>query len=118
MLDHVNLPVSDLDRSRTFYELILKPLNLDFLVQDGDAVGFGKETWEFGVAEESGHIVPIHLAFCAESHEVVDRFYAIAIESGGQDNGPPGRRKEYGELYYSAYIIDPDGHNIEAVCRR
>ena len=117
MLDHVNLPVSNLKRSTGFYERVLKTLDMPLLMIDNDAVGFGKNTWEFGVVKVSQAIVPMHLAFVAVSHEAVQRFHSTALKAGGQDKGSPGFRPEYGSAYYAAYVIDPDGHNVEVVCR-
>ncbi len=117
MLDHFNLPVSKLEKSIVFYETILKTLNMQLLLRDGDAVGFGKNSWEFGIVQTTQNFVPIHLAFSAASHEEVCSFYKAAMEVGGIDNGHPGIREEYGPRYYAAYILDPDGHNVEAVCR-
>ena len=117
MIDHFNLPVSNLERSANFYEVTLASLNIELLMRDGDAVGFGKNTWEFGIVHESRELIQMHCAFIAHSQEEVRRFYAAALEAGGIDNGVPGLRTEYAPSYYSAYVLDPDGHNIEAVCR-
>lgn len=117
MIDHVNLPVSDIVRSTKFYKAVLSTLNMQLLMQENDVVGFGSESWKFGVVQESRELVQLHIAFVADNHEQVQSFYACAMEAGGLDNGAPGFRAEYGPLYYSAYVFDPDGHNIEAVCR-
>jgi len=80
-------------------------------------VGFGENTWSFGL-EQTGDSVPaIHLAFIAESRDAVQSFYQTALAANGRDNGQPGLREQYGANYYAAYILDPDGHNVEAVCR-
>ena len=117
MLDHFNLPVSNLEKSTEFYQPILKTLGINILMQDQNAVGFGVDAWEFGIVLESGQIAKIHLAFQATCHEQVEKFYAAAISAGGLDNGAPGLRPEYSSAYYSAYVLDPDGHNLEAVFR-
>jgi predicted lactoylglutathione lyase len=117
MIDHFNLPVSDLSRSSKFYQSTLSPLNMSLLLQDGDAIGFGIDNWEFGIVSASNPFPNMHVAFVAKTHVQVEAFFSAARKAGGIDNGKPGLRTEYGPCYYSAYIIDPDGHNIEAVCR-
>jgi len=117
MLDHFNLPVSNLDSSVVFYRKVLKPLGMTLLVREEDAAGFGADTWSFGLERTSDCFPAIHLAFKAESREVVQCFYQTALAANGRDNGQPGLRENYGANYYAAYILDPDGHNIEAVCR-
>ena len=117
MIDHFNLPVSNLARSSNFYEAALASLEMQLLVRDAEAIGFGKNTWEFGIVQESKVLIQMHVAFVANSREEVRNFYAAALEAGGLDNGSPGLRIEYAPSYYSAYVLDPDGHNIEAVCR-
>ena len=117
MIDHFNLPVLDLARSRTFYERILTPLGSRFLLQDGQAVGFGAETWQFGIVVTSPPIPKLHVAFRARSRESVDAFYEAALSAGARSNVAPGLRPQYDSEYYAAFVLDPDGHNIEAVCR-
>jgi len=117
MIDHFNLPVADLQRSRRFYELALEPFGYPFLMQDGAAVGFGRECWRFGIVQMVGPIPRLHLAFEAPSRAHVERFFAAALQAGGRDNGRPGLRSSYDANYYAAFVLDPDGHNIEAVCR-
>lgn len=117
MIDHFNLPVADLQSSRKFYELALQPLEYPFLMQDGAAVGFGRDCWRFGIVQMEGPIPRLHLAFEAASRADVDRFFAAALQAGGRDNGGPGLRSSYDANYYAAFVLDPDGHNIEAVCR-
>lgn len=117
MIDHFNLPVSDLKLSSDFYEVTLANLSVPLLMRDKDAIGFGNNAWEFGIVEESREIIKMHVAFVANSRQNVQKFYAAALQAGGTDNGSPGLRVEYGPSYYSAYVLDPDGHNIEAVCR-
>lgn len=118
MIDHFNLPVSDLARSRSFYEGVLEPLGFLVVAQDGQAIGFGAGNWSFGIVATQPPLSRLHLAFIAASRSAVDRFYEAAISLGGRSNGSPGLRPEYDPDYYAAFIIDPDGHNIEAVCRR
>ena len=118
MIDHFNLPVTDLERSRGFYEHVLAPLGLRFILQDGSAVGFGTDTWAFGIVVVGEAFPRLHLAFAAQSRAAVDRFFEAALSLGARSNGAPGFRTEYDPSYYAAFVFDPDGHNIEAVCRR
>ncbi len=118
MIDHFNLPVSDLSASRMFYKTILYELGFSILVEEGDAIGFGTDCWAFGIVQEDADVARIHLAFTADSHQSVQAFYRSAIGAGARDNGEPGYRPQYGSSYYSAFVLDPDGHNVEAVCRK
>ena len=118
MIDHFNLPISDLVRSRSFYERVLEPLGFGFIAQDGQAIGFGNANWSFGIVATPPPLPSLHLAFVAASRAAVDRFYEAALSLGSRSNGPPGLRSEYDPDYYAAFVVDPDGHNIEAVCRR
>jgi catechol 2,3-dioxygenase-like lactoylglutathione lyase family enzyme len=117
VIDHFNLPVLNLARSRAFYEEALVPLGLGFLAVDGGAIGFGKENWEFGIVAASVPLPRIHLAFQAPSRAAVNAFFSAAFAAGGIPNGPPGIRAQYDSGYYAAFVLDPDGHNIEAVFR-
>ena len=118
MLDHLNLPVGNLTRSTAFYEKVLAPIGMRVIAQEEDAVGFGDSTWVFGLVDDKVRPVPMHLAFAAATRNQVHAFYTEAINAGGVDNGAPGVRAEYGTHYYAAYVLDPDGHNIEVVCRQ
>jgi catechol 2,3-dioxygenase-like lactoylglutathione lyase family enzyme len=120
VLDHVGIAVADYERSKTFYETALAPLGYVLLLEfSGAAAGFGKEDGDRPSFFIEAHGEPprgrLHIAFGAESRAHVDAFYAAALSAGGQDNGAPGPRW-YHEHYYGAYVLDPDGHNIEAVC--
>jgi len=117
IVDHVNLPVSNLERSRQFYEALLEPLGCKLLLQDGRAIGFGIKNWNFGVVETLAPFPSIHLAFTASSVEQVTRFFEAALGVGAIANGAPGLRPHYHPGYYAAFVRDPDGHNIEAVFR-
>lgn len=117
MIDHFNLPVLDLARSRRFFEQVLAPLEYRFLMQDGNAVGFGNETWGFGLVATPPPIPGIHVAFQARSRAMVDAFFDVALAAGAKANGSPGIRSQYDPNYYAAFVIDPDGHNVEAVYR-
>jgi catechol 2,3-dioxygenase-like lactoylglutathione lyase family enzyme len=118
MIDHMGIPVSDVARSRAFYEAALGPLGMSVQmeVEGGAAMGFGvpgeKIFWIGGGEVGDG----IHVAFRAERRDQVDAFHAAALKAGGRDNGAPGPRPNYGPNYYAAFVYDPDGANIEAVC--
>jgi catechol 2,3-dioxygenase-like lactoylglutathione lyase family enzyme len=117
VIDHFNLPVRDLDRSRRFYERVLVPLGSRFLAEDGQAIGFGSATWQFGIVATPLPIPNLHVAFRARSRSAVDAFYKEALAAGAKSNGPPGVRYQYDPQYYAAFVLDPDGHNVEAVFR-
>ena len=113
-IDHVGVNVSDYEKAKRFYIAALKPLNVTVLNDYGTVIGMGDKFPYLWISEgPAGHV---HLAFRAETRAMVDAFYAAAIKAGGKDNGKPGLRKEYHEHYYGAFVHDPDGHNIEAVC--
>jgi catechol 2,3-dioxygenase-like lactoylglutathione lyase family enzyme len=120
MLDHVSLGVSDIERSRKFYDEALRPLGIERLYAEGEtAAGYGagrKAFFWIGLREASQ--TGCHVAFATADRETVDRFHQAALAAGGRDNGSPGLRPHYHEDYYGAFVLDPDGHNIEAVCRR
>jgi catechol 2,3-dioxygenase-like lactoylglutathione lyase family enzyme len=119
MLDHVGFAVSDYGRSKAFYERALAPLGVTLLLEpSGAAAGFGRDGKPFFWLETHGGAVQgrLHVAFAAEDRETVDAFHAAALEAGGTDNGAPGVREIYDPHYYGGYVLDPDGHNIEAVC--
>ncbi|MEP7239813.1 MAG: VOC family protein [Devosia sp.] len=113
-IDHIGLGASDFDKSKAFYVAALKPLGLAVLQDYGNVVGMGDDFAYLWIsAGDPGHV---HLAFRCATRKQVDEFYAEAMKAGGKDNGKPGPRTEYSEHYYAAYVLDPDGHNIEAVC--
>ncbi|WP_413987961.1 VOC family protein [Labrys okinawensis] len=124
MFDHIGFPVRDFARSRAFYDQALAPLGYSVQMEvtaeqtGGDAhVGYGangRPQFWIGDGEVKGDRV--HVAFVARDRAAVDAFYKAAMESGGTDNGPPGIREHYHPNYYGAYVLDPDGNNIEAVC--
>lgn len=125
MIDHVGIPVSDIARSTEFYLKALEPLGISIVMEvsaeqtgHGAAVGFGanfKPFFWIGGAGGLG-VGHVHVAFAAPSRAAVDAFYRAAITAGGKDNGKPGLRPHYHENYYGAFVLDFDGHNIEAVC--
>ena len=117
-LDHLNLPVADVPRSRAFYEALLGPFGFPVNRDFGDvAVGFGAgPNAILALVRTEPPIQPIHIAFRLDSRQDVDRFHALAVTLGASDNGGPGLRPHYHEHYYAGFVLDPDGHNLEAVC--
>lgn len=119
VIDHVSIGVSDIARSREFYRRALTPLGFAEIGpwRDGaQEIAFGlQEADDFAISSEYRPGSSVHVAFAADRREQVDAFYEAAIAAGGRDNGPPGLRPEYSEDYYGAFVLDPDGHNIEAV---
>lgn len=119
IIDHIGIAISDYERSKAFYSKVLAPLGIELVAEVQGWAGFGKngkpEFW-FGVHEKAQN--PMHIAFSANNREEVNKFYEAAILAGAKDNGKPGVREIYHPNYYGAFVIDPDGHNIEAVCHR
>ena len=119
MIDHTGVVVSDLQRSRKFYETALAPLGYASLMEvpGGIGVGFGEPPKpDFWLMRGTPNEPRVHVAFRAKDRAVVDAFYRAALAAGGKDNGGPGPRPHYHPNYYGAFVLDPDGHNIEAVC--
>lgn len=124
MIDHTGYNVSDPAKSRAFYTQALAPLGYEVLVEiptefTNGAIVFGMgvpHKADFWVAEGEPQTPRIHIAFRAENRAQVDAFYEAAIAAGGTDNGAPGPRPHYHENYYGAFVLDPDGYNVEAVC--
>jgi catechol 2,3-dioxygenase-like lactoylglutathione lyase family enzyme len=122
MFDHVGFPVSDLARSKEFYTAALAPLNSRALIAmpgpsgEGEAVvAFGDAAPQFWISAGKPLEGSLHVAFQAKDRASVDAFYRAAMAAGGRDNGAPGLRPQYHPGYYGAFVIDPDGHNVEAV---
>lgn len=118
MIDHIILGVDDVEASKAFYEQALAPLGLEVVMAFPSGVGFGKDgkpTFWIADREASG---PVHVAFVSPDRATVDAFHAAALAAGGHDNGKPGLRPHYHPAYYGAFVYDPDGNNIEAVCHR
>jgi catechol 2,3-dioxygenase-like lactoylglutathione lyase family enzyme len=124
MIDHITFGVSDFERSTAFYDRALAPLGVRRLFDvpmehtGGVSVtGYGDARAWFWLAEEDATRGKLHVAMTAADRAAVDAFHAAALAAGGRDNGPPGPRPHYHPDYYGAFVLDPDGHNIEAVCR-
>jgi catechol 2,3-dioxygenase-like lactoylglutathione lyase family enzyme len=119
MIDHIAFNVRDLERSRRFYEKALAPIGYALGPTFPGWVGFTRDgKTAFWLARRDPVGGSVHLAFVADSHKTVDAFHAAAIAAGGTDHGPPGLRLDYHPDYYGAFVLDPDGNNIEAVCQK
>ncbi|MBD2463452.1 VOC family protein [Oscillatoria sp. FACHB-1407] len=124
MIDHTGINVSNFERSKEFYTQSLAPLGYQLLHEFAAAGtssvsggGFGIDGQpDFWILQGDVNTPRIHIAFRAETPEVVQAFYQAALKAGGQDNGAPGLRTHYHPNYYAAFVLDPDGHNVEAVC--
>ena len=118
ILDHVGITVSSFAKARAFYAAALAPLGIHEVMVFETFAGFGREGPEFWIGEgRAASAAPrIHIAFAAGTRADVDAFYRAAIAAGGTDNGAPGLRPHYHPNYYGAFVLDADGHNIEAVC--
>ena len=114
MYDHVGLPVRDLEASRRFYDQALGPFGAKVAMELEDGVLYGLESGVLFALRKRDQVAPVHVAFRSD-REGVRAFHEAALAAGGTDNGGPGVRPHYGESYYAAYVLDPDGHNIEVV---
>ena len=118
MYDHIGLHVSNLKASLRFYEAALGPLGHEVCSQDANGAGFGPKgepaLWLY--ADTSSNAPGVHVAFKAKNRAAVDKFYDSGLKAGGTDNGKPGLRADYSPTYYAAFLTDPDGNNVEAVC--
>lgn len=117
-LDHINIYVKDVAKSRAFYEAVLCPFGYQVVRDFGEfAVGFGDKNYSaFAIVREEAAIQTLHVAFRVDTRAEVDRFHALALKAGGTDNGAAGLRPDYHQHYYGAFVRDLDGHNIELVC--
>jgi catechol 2,3-dioxygenase-like lactoylglutathione lyase family enzyme len=131
VIDHTGVSVSDFDKSKAWYEKALAPIGYGCLMQlppeiSGPAkvAGFGEtatkkpDFWVTAIPGRPATTPPMHVAFRVETRAMVDAFYKAGLAAGGTDNGPPGIRPHYHPHYYGAFVRDPDGHNIEAVCHK
>jgi catechol 2,3-dioxygenase-like lactoylglutathione lyase family enzyme len=126
VIDHIGLGVSDYRHSLSFYERALAPLGIAIVMQvrteesgGFEAAGLGRNGKpSFWISPAGQTASPVHVAFVANTRAAVDAFHAAAIAAGGTDNGRPGIRAHYHPSYYGAFVLDPDGHNIEAVCHQ
>jgi catechol 2,3-dioxygenase-like lactoylglutathione lyase family enzyme len=123
MIDHIGFPVSDYATSKAFYEKALAPLGYTLVMEvrvnemGAPAAGFGiGGKPDFWIGGEGGVGNPLHVAILAKDRATVDAFHKAALAAGGRDNGAPGLRPQYHANYYAAFVLDPDGNNIEAVC--
>jgi catechol 2,3-dioxygenase-like lactoylglutathione lyase family enzyme len=124
MIDHIGFPVSDYERSKAFYLQALAPLGYSLIMEvsqepdsSNPAAGFGAGGKpDFWIGGEGALNKPVHVAILAKDCAAVDAFHKAALAAGGRDNGAPGIRAHYHPDYYGAFVFDPDGHNIEAVC--
>lgn len=124
MIDHTGVNVSDYKASKEFYAKALAPIGYSVLAEfpkavtgSADVAGFGVAPKpDFWISSGTPNTPPIHIAFRVDSRALVDAFYKAAIAAGGRDNGKPGLRPHYHPDYYGAFVLDPDGHNVEAVC--
>ena len=116
MIDHVVLGVRDIDASRAFYERALAPLGVGVVLDLPGYIGFGRDNQPRFFVATREPTQRVHVAFSSPDRATVDAFHAAALAAGGSDNGPPGLRPMYHQHYYGAFVFDPDGNNIEAVC--
>lgn len=121
MIDHLGIPVEDIVASRRFYEAALAPLGYKVLGEETNGLGnntvlMGGDEVDFVIADGEPVTDGTHFAFRVETRAQVDAFHAAALAAGGKDNGAPGIRERYHPNYYAAFVIDPDGMNVEAVC--
>jgi catechol 2,3-dioxygenase-like lactoylglutathione lyase family enzyme len=117
MIDHIGIHVSNYQRGKEFYAAALSPLGYKVMAEYGDSAGLGAHgDPDFWISTGKPAHPHVHVAFQCDKRAMVDKFYDAALKAGGKDNGKPGLRKDYAPDYYAAFVIDPDGNNIEAVC--
>jgi catechol 2,3-dioxygenase-like lactoylglutathione lyase family enzyme len=120
MLDHLGISVADYDKSKRFFLQALAPLGYELVMEfGGEAAGLGvagRPDFWLAKGDGSAKSGPAHICFAAPSRAIVDAFHKAALAAGGKDNGAPGLRTQYHPTYYGAFVFDPDGNNVEAVC--
>jgi catechol 2,3-dioxygenase-like lactoylglutathione lyase family enzyme len=119
MIDHVSIGVRDIAKSKQFYDAALEPLGCQCLNKSDGSLGYGSEAVALWISAADRPVPPdmksgLHFCFTAPDRRSVDAFHAAALKAGGQDNGKPGLRDDYGPSYYAAFVVDPDGYRIEA----
>lgn len=118
MFDHICLNVTDFAKSKEFYSRALTPLGIQVMKEREGKAALGRNGVMLWIGNYGAKAVGVHIAFQAETREQVHAFYEAALAAGGKDNGKPGIREKYTPDYYAAFVLDPDGNNVEAVCRR
>src|SRR5512140_3143868 len=118
MIDHLTLTVRDYERSKAFYQAALAPLGMALQMEFGQMCGIGPKGMPGLWLKPGDAVQPMHLALSAADRPAVDAFYQAALAAGAKDNGAPGIRQDYHPNYYAAFVLDLDGHNLEAVCHR
>jgi catechol 2,3-dioxygenase-like lactoylglutathione lyase family enzyme len=117
MIDHAVVRVRDIKRSRRFYEAALQPLGYRVIKEFPGFVGLGSgDKTDLWIGQDDAVTKGVHLAFASRDRKSVDAFHAAALKAGGEDHGAPGIRRDYHPHYYGAFVLDPEGNNIEAVC--
>jgi catechol 2,3-dioxygenase-like lactoylglutathione lyase family enzyme len=123
MLDHVSIGVADIKRTKKFYDAALQSLGYKCLSEGAESLGYGDKAVSFWIGPSLQPVAPdlqsgLHFCFAAPTRKAVDAFHVAALGAGGKDNGGPGLRASYGDNYYAAFVIDPDGYRLEAYCGR
>ena len=121
MIDHISIGVRDIEAAKTFYDAVLKPLGLMRLYDGPDFAAYGRDDKDKLSLHQGGEgwcpDPKVHIAFCAGSRQAVEAFHRMGLAAGGRDDGAPAIREDYADDYYAAFLKDPDGQRIEAVCR-
>lgn len=123
MIDHVSIGVRDFAKAQAFYDAVMKPLGYDRVSSSEGSAGYGKGSAGLWLGKTDNPVPAddrsgLHFCFQAQTRKAVDAFHAAALKTGGRDNGKPGLRKDYGDNYYAAFVVDPDGYRIEAYCAK
>jgi catechol 2,3-dioxygenase-like lactoylglutathione lyase family enzyme len=123
MFNHISIGVRDIARTKKFYDTALKPLGFKCLSEDAASLGYGDAAVALWIGQAAKPVPAddksnLHFCFDAGSRNAVDAFHEGAMKSGGKDNGKPGLRQDYGDNYYAAFVIDPDGYRLEAYCSK